>query len=445
MAALCLLFFCACQSEEEEVQQEKDPEVPLLDLSSFEGTYKNLVGALAHDSLHGRWLAEDGISRTERLIKKEFTRIGLAQHPSFQNFQDNFNIVTTEIQTLQLHLNNQSLPASDVLIIPQAPRGQLQLNAETRIVNFNTSSPLNTQASTFSNSAQQGKTYVVLVPSALKTSFQEFKNYVKEMGAFMPNTLHSAFGYPIRYGYNNIIYVLTDNQQVTSLSVDFAFQEKTINNIVGMLPGKSKPKEYVIFSAHMDHLGMGETGTDKIFNGANDNASGTAAVITLANYFATQNLNERSILFVLFNAEEKGLLGSKHFVNVFPEKAAIKAVINIDMIGNISPYGAGKAYVTGHSQSNLLTVMNKSLKVANMTLNPEPESYNLFSRSDNFPFVSFKIPSHTITTFNNDDALYHTAADETNTVDLISAFQIVKTIAQGSVTTLQGTDTPVAK
>ena len=88
-------------------------------------------------------------------------------------------------------------------------------------------------------------------------------------------------------------------------------------NIVGMLPGKSKPGELILFSAHYDHEGVFDRGKkkDSILNGANDNASGTTALLMLAKYFAQKNDNERTILFCAFAGEELGLLGSKDFVN----------------------------------------------------------------------------------------------------------------------------------
>ena len=86
--------------------------------------------------------------------------------------------------------------------------------------------------------------------------------------------------------------------------------------MVGVLPGKSKADEYVVFSAHYDHLGLAENGEDKVYNGANDDASGTTAVIALAKYFKENKLNERTIVFVAFTAEEVGDMVRKNFQKV---------------------------------------------------------------------------------------------------------------------------------
>ena len=99
----------------------------------------------------------------------------------------------------------------------------------------------------------------------------------------------------------------------------FAFKSRednqyiTTSNIIGVLLGKSKKEEYVIISAHYDHLGIKNISGDSIFNGANDNASGVTGVLTLAKYFKEKKLNERTIIFVAFTAEEMGLVGSEYF------------------------------------------------------------------------------------------------------------------------------------
>jgi len=116
-------------------------------------------------------------------------------------------------------------------------------------------------------------------------------------------------------------------------------------NVIGAIKGKSKPGQLIIFSAHYDHVGSistnpypeagSRTGAEKgdtNYNGANDDASGVSAVISLAKYFKALNNNERTLLFVAFTGEELGLLGSKYFA-ADCEPDSIIAVINIEMIG----------------------------------------------------------------------------------------------------------------
>ena len=91
-----------------------------------------------------------------------------------------------------------------------------------------------------------------------------------------------------------------------------------MTNVVGVLPGKTRKDEYVIFSGHYDHLGVGKPmNGDSIYNGANDDAAGITAVIMLAKYFKALGNNERTIVFAAFTAEEMGGLGSQYFSKQF--------------------------------------------------------------------------------------------------------------------------------
>src|SRR5688572_9167164 len=129
-------------------------------------------------------------------------------------------------------------------------------------------------------------------------------------------------------------------------SVRWDGQNQQANNVVAVLPGKSKPNEWVIFSAHYDHIGTKgshfisfaeERGkpekNDTIYNGANDNASGVSALILLARYFATIKNNERTIVFIAFSGEEMGLFGSRHISNRMNNYDSVVAMINMDMLG----------------------------------------------------------------------------------------------------------------
>jgi aminopeptidase YwaD len=124
-----------------------------------------------------------------------------------------------------------------------------------------------------------------------------------------------------------------------SLTTEVNFIRKNVRNIAGYLPGTSSDENYFVVGAHFDHLGWGQDGTlyrgsdPQVHHGADDNASGTAGVLELAQYFAAHKL-KHSVLFIAFNGEEMGLLGSGNWVN-HPTKPLdkISAMFNIDMIG----------------------------------------------------------------------------------------------------------------
>tara|TARA_B110000285_G_scaffold53291_1_gene60665 strand:- start:25987 stop:26928 length:942 start_codon:yes stop_codon:yes gene_type:complete len=229
-----------------------------------------------------------------------------------------------------------------------------------------------------------------------------------------------------------------------SFRQSFSSKDMSLFNVIGVLEGKSKADEYVIISAHYDHLGMktGEKG-DLIFNGANDNASGVSAVLALAEHYKTQNINERSLLFVAFTAEEMGLIGSNYFgKQINPEN--IIAGINIEMIGKESPFGPKTAWLTGFDRSDFGQIIQKNLEESDYSLYPDPYvNFRLFFRSDNASLARLGVPAHTISTSPMDKDLdYHKVSDETKTLDFFTVSETIKAIAIGTLSIVNGNDTP---
>ena len=218
----------------------------------------------------------------------------------------------------------------------------------------------------------------------------------------------------------------------------------TLSNIIGLLEGSEMKNEYVIISAHYDHLGKKDIGDgDLIFNGANDNASGVAAVLMLAEYFKKANINKRSLLFVAFTAEEMGLVGSNYFGKTISPDSII-AGINIEMIGKESPFGPNSAWLTGFERSNFGTIIQKNLSGSNYKLHPDPyKNYRLFFRSDNASLARLGIPAHTFSTSPMDKDLdYHKVTDEARTLNIETITQTIKAIAIGTESIITGEDTP---
>ncbi len=234
----------------------------------------------------------------------------------------------------------------------------------------------------------------------------------------------------------------------TSYNQPFVYERDgtshTLNNIIGILPGKSKKDEYVIFSAHYDHIGIIPTlGKDSIANGADDDASGVTAVIELAKYFSKKNDNERTLIFIAFTAEELGGIGSKHFTSeIDPEK--VVAMFNIEMIGKHSKFGKNNAFITGYQYSDFGKILKKNLKGSDFKFYPDPyPDQNLFYRSDNASLAEVGVPAHTISSAQIDkDKLYHTVEDEIETLDVENIASIIKAIAISSQSIINGKDTP---
>lgn len=224
---------------------------------------------------------------------------------------------------------------------------------------------------------------------------------------------------------------------------EFTHKGKNANNVIGILPGKSKANEYVVFSAHYDHLGLKSSGDDKVYNGANDDASGVTAVIALAKYFKELGNNERTIIFVAFTAEEIGIVGSKYFSkSINPDH--VVAMFNIEMIGTESKWGKDSAFITGFERSDFGTILQDNLKKSKFKFYADPyTSMQLFYRSDNATLAALGVPAHTISTSKMDnEPHYHKASDEISTLDLDNMTQIIEAIAISSESIISGKDTP---
>jgi len=236
---------------------------------------------------------------------------------------------------------------------------------------------------------------------------------------------------------------LTYYKELQSYRQDFLIEGKKANNVIAIIPGKTKPNEYVIFSGHYDHLGMKESGDDKIFNGANDDASGITAVITLAEHFKKKNDNARTLIFVAFTGEETGGYGSAFFSNSINADEVV-AMFNLEMIGTDSKWGKNSAYITGFERSDFGTILQKNLVGSgfNFYQDPYPEQ-QLFYRSDNARLAALGVPAHTISTSKMDvEPNYHKLSDEISTLDMDNMTEIIKSIAISSQTIISGKDTP---
>ena len=204
----------------------------------------------------------------------------------------------------------------------------------------------------------------------------------------------------------------------------------TAYNMVGVIAGNDATlkNEFIIIGAHYDHVGTGKAvNGDTIYNGANDNASGTTAVLELAKHFGHTRTNKRSLLFVLFSAEERGLLGSAHLAKKLKaQNFNLYTVVNFEMIG-VPMNSPHTAYITGYEMSNMASKINEYGGKNTIGFLPTAKQYNLFKRSDNYPFyLEFNLPCQTISTFDftNFD-YYHHADDEASQIDFTHMAAII--------------------
>jgi hypothetical protein len=210
------------------------------------------------------------------------------------------------------------------------------------------------------------------------------------------------------------------------------------SNVAALLPGRDPTlaAQTVLVSAHYDHIGtrdFGE-GVDGTFNGANDNASGIAAMLAIAEALAAA-APRRSVLFVAFCGEERGLLGSHHFAaQPLRPLDGMVAHVNLEMLGRPRPDQPPTVWIPGMARSQLgswLADANASTGVRFVdALEIGPEEGDAFDRSDNYPLALGGVVAHTVSTGVLDD-LYHSPRDESGTLDYERMAVLVQAIARG--------------
>ena len=179
-----------------------------------------------------------------------------------------------------------------------------------------------------------------------------------------------------------------------SLSFDNDIARKASKNVVGVMKGTKKPEEYVLYTAHWDHLGRCTAAADgdDICNGAVDNATGTAALVALAEGFKKAGAPDRSVVFLAVTAEESGLLGSKYYAEnpIYPLSQTVGGV-NMDAFSMAGP--AKNLTVIGKGKSQLDDYLNAAAKAEGRTpeMEPTPEK-GFYYRSDHFSFAKLGVP-----------------------------------------------------
>lgn len=179
-----------------------------------------------------------------------------------------------------------------------------------------------------------------------------------------------------------------------SVNIENSVRVSTSQNVIAMIPGTQRPEETIIYTAHWDHLGVNtELPGDKIFNGAVDNATGTAALLALARLHSQQAPPARSIVFLAVTAEESGLLGSQWYAEhpIFPLPKTV-ANINMDAMGVSGP--TNDIVVVGHGSSELENYLEAAVNEQGRHIVPEPTpERGYYYRSDHFNFAKMGVPA----------------------------------------------------
>ncbi|MBM3964181.1 MAG: M28 family peptidase [Planctomycetes bacterium] len=224
-------------------------------------------------------------------------------------------------------------------------------------------------------------------------------------------------------------------------------EQQTMRNVIGVLRGRDPQasSEAILFSAHLDHLGSNpKMEGDNIYNGADDDASGVTAVVTLADAFAAMSERpKRSLVFMAFWGEESGLLGSKQFVATpsWPLEKII-ANVNIEMIGRPEGGARGKIWMTGWQESNLGVLMNDSSKRWGVDIFEHPKfSSMLYRASDNWSFVEKGVVAHSFSAGSLHED-YHQVDDEWDRLEIPHMTSVIRGLMLGSLPLIDGSATP---
>ncbi len=228
-----------------------------------------------------------------------------------------------------------------------------------------------------------------------------------------------------------------------SYLIEFEHKGQKGQNVCGIKEGKST--DIYAFGAHFDHIGMNDSDADKIFNGADDNASGTSAVMALSDFYKNKKVDQ-TLMFMAFDAEEIGLIGSKKLVeNTDFQKylPQMKLMLNLEMLGTISAFGEGKVYMTGSDRSDLMDFMNKNSSNKFQVMADPYLDQQLFFRSDNVNFVNHKVVSHALSTVNMENQKhYHQKSDEMDVIKIDNLAEITQGIGNSVLKMMKKKEAP---
>jgi hypothetical protein len=394
---------------------------------------ERLVQTLAADQMEGRGTFTPGIERASAFIQEEFRKAGLQPLPGLPGFAQPFALHQLQPEKLTVRLNGKPVSSPHLLALPG--QEQLRWNHKNSRPQVRVIGPEDNLGQIWGEARSASQDQLVLV----HPKHQEFFARIKNRHEHPPSYSFEAAD------RKSLVLVLTEEMAPKSFDVEVRSRRHrhSLANVAGMIPGK-RPEEIVLLSAHYDHLGITTAvDGDSIANGADDDASGTAAVIALAHHFGQQPQPERTLVFATFTAEEIGGYGSQYFSRQLKPEQVV-AMFNIEMIGKPSRFGPNTAYITGFERSSFGPLLQQSLAGTPYAFHPDPyPEQNLFYRSDNVTLARLGVPAHTISSTQIDrDTYYHTVKDELATLDLPHLTSIVRAIALSARDIVSGQATP---
>lgn len=383
---------------------------------------------LSSNELEGRKTFSKGIDKAADFIANEFKQVNLATFQNSNTYLQKFTRLSAKFLNANANFDGSAIDLKNIIVVTNQANVTINETSGYEIEKINKDDNLGQVARKYMSS---NKNLLVLVD-------ESFANNFNRLISFKSN---------ITTQQKTVIFILSNiKPSKFTIEANHKIEELILNNVVGVIPGKSLANEFVIFSGHYDHLGINGAKAingDSIYNGANDDAAGTTAMIMLSKYFKKLNNNERTLIFVAFTAEEVGGFGAQYFSKQF-DPMTVKAMFNLEMIGTESKWGKNSAYITGYEKTNMGQILQQNLVGTDFTFYPDPYTdQNLFYRSDNATLARLGVPAHTISTSKMDsEPNYHKPSDEFETLDMNNMNEIIKAIALSAQSIVSGKDTP---
>lgn len=396
-----------------------------------EAEVTRIVSTLAADDMEGRRAFTPGIDKAAAFIESEFKKIGLEYLDGLDSYQQQFSMYSIRRENVDAKINGTIIDAGNVITMVNAASFELSAVADADLTYI---APGMDFRGAINQVRRRNGKRIVLAHTSHKGIFDQYKGFFSRANRVMEMNAEDG-----------MIVVLTDIKAIRNVDIKVTnkVEEQALANVAGKITG-NRSNEIVLFSGHYDHLGIRGAEGDTIYNGANDDASGTTAVITLAQYFKDMGTKpERTIIFAAFTAEEMGGYGSTYFSQQLnPDE--IVAMFNIEMIGKPAVSGPNTAWITGFDKSDFGTLLQQAVEGTEYEFYADPyPSQNLFYRSDNATLARLGVPAHTISTTPIDvDKDYHQASDEVSTLDMAHMTNTIKAIAAAAERIISGTDTP---
>ena len=404
-----------------------EPRNPGIDVASVE----RVITTLSADEMLGRATFTPGIDKAADFIRDEFASIGLEVFAGADDYLQRFVVYSFPFENRRVVLNGIEIPSDRVTGWAGAPSVHWTIGDSVDVIVIGPE-----DAVQWVNSRRMIDRNTLIL---ISTNHQAFFRRMADDLASTDDVFLDPSG-------ATRVCVLTDETQVTSYEVEITapLEELPLTNVVGVIPGR-RENEIVLFGGHYDGIGiLDPVGGDSIANGANDDASGTTAVIELARYLKAREKPELTLMFAAFTAEEGGRWGSKYLARQL-NPTEIIAMLNLEAMGKVDPQGRNRAHFTGFHRSDVGAILQRAMEGTPYFFYPDPYvGQALFRRSDNAPFASLGVPAHTIATISMDprDEDLHQVTDEVETLDLIHLTGLIRAIALGATPIISGEATP---